>query len=261
MAWGQLAKLPYCAGQHDMAADIFGPKLGLNIQLRAAPGAQSLRSQLVILLNYVVYRTKIGKAMRATAQDREAAALMGINVNNTIAFAFLLGGALAGAAGRFSGCTANSRSGMSASIPGLKAFTAAVLGGIGNLVGATIGGFTIGIVAAFQLAHLWGRLVNSGCIQHPDPRARLPPSGIMGEHTVEKCSGSVRMRRSSPRFLPQGLGVPLPRHRPRGSALLPRHLPAADQARLRSFFKTPSALCSQLSSPSWCLAFRLRPLV
>ena len=95
-----------------------------------------------------MYRTKLGKAMRATAQDRDAAQLMGINVNSTIAWTFFIGSALAGIAGFISGMYYGTTFQLNGYQAGLKAFTAAVLGGIGNITGAMLGGFVIGIVEA-----------------------------------------------------------------------------------------------------------------
>ena len=98
----------------------------------------------------LVQRTRQGKAMRATAQDQDAALLMGINVNRTIAFTFALGGAMAGAAGLlYLEAVGSTRYDLGFQL-GLVAFTAAVLGGIGNLTGAVIGGVVIGIIQAFN---------------------------------------------------------------------------------------------------------------
>lgn len=103
---------------------------------------------LLVALSYFIRSTKQGKAMRAVAQDKEAAAMMGINVNRTISITFLLGGILAGASGvmfgLFNGITVFSVG----FTQGLYAFTAAVLGGIGNLTGAVVGGFLIGIIGS-----------------------------------------------------------------------------------------------------------------
>lgn len=105
---------------------------------------------LLILLSWFVYRTRMGTAMRATAQDREAAALMGIDINKTIAVAFILGGGLAGAAGMVALFFNNSARFNMGFQYGLYAFTAAVLGGIGNLSGAVIGGYLIGLIWSFS---------------------------------------------------------------------------------------------------------------
>ena len=107
---------------------------------------------LMIGLQVFVNRTRLGRAMRATAQDQQAAQLMGVDLNLTIAMTFLIGGALAGAAGVFQGQYfgfVRFDLGFNA---GLKAFTAAVLGGIGNLTGAAIGGFAIAFVEVFAQA-------------------------------------------------------------------------------------------------------------
>ncbi len=103
---------------------------------------------LLILLSWFVYRTRMGTAMRATAQDREAAALMGINIDLTITLTFLIGGALAGAAGLIYGLYTNQVWYLQGFRNGLIAFTAAVLGGIGNVRGAALGGFLIGLIAS-----------------------------------------------------------------------------------------------------------------
>jgi branched-chain amino acid transport system permease protein len=112
---------------------------------------------LVLGLQLFVRRTKIGKAMRATAQDREAAQLMGIDINRTIAVTFLLGGALAGAAGLISGLYNNTAVFTMGFRAGLNAFTAAVLGGIGNLTGAMLGGLFLGVVSALSDGYIGSR--------------------------------------------------------------------------------------------------------
>jgi branched-chain amino acid transport system permease protein len=101
---------------------------------------------LLVALQTFVGRTRLGRAMRSTAQDREAAQLMGVNINTTIALTFFLGSALAGAAGIVYGLYFGTIAFNIGFIGGLKAFTAAVLGGIGNTTGAVLGGFIIGFV-------------------------------------------------------------------------------------------------------------------
>ncbi len=101
---------------------------------------------LMLLLQFIVKKTKIGRAMRAVSVDADAARLMGINVNAVISFTFAIGSALAGAAGVLVGIYYNSINPLMGVIPGLKAFIAAVFGGIGIIPGAMFGGFTIGVI-------------------------------------------------------------------------------------------------------------------
>jgi len=103
---------------------------------------------LMLLLYIIVQRTKIGKAMRAVSQDKETSALMGIDVDRVIVFTFMLGAALAGAAGTLLGLRGEDIDFKFGFTPGIKAFTAAVLGGIGNIPGAMFGGLFLGIVEA-----------------------------------------------------------------------------------------------------------------
>jgi branched-chain amino acid transport system permease protein len=101
---------------------------------------------LMILLQLIVHKTKIGKAMRAVSHDSEAARLMGINVDNTISATFAIGSALAGAAGVIFGIYYIKIEPLMGIIPGLKAFVAAVLGGIGIIPGAMVGGLALGVI-------------------------------------------------------------------------------------------------------------------
>jgi branched-chain amino acid transport system permease protein len=109
---------------------------------------------LVSALTVFISRTKLGTAMRATAQDREAAQLMGIDINRTIAATFFIGAALAGAGGIIFGLYYNSINFQLGFSAGLFAFTAAVFGGIGNIQGAALGGLIIGLVRAFSDGYL-----------------------------------------------------------------------------------------------------------
>ncbi|MGI5985603.1 MAG: branched-chain amino acid ABC transporter permease [Clostridiales bacterium] len=106
----------------------------------------------MILLTFLVRKTKMGKAMRAVSEDMVTAQLMGINLNSTISFTFAVGSALAGIGSILYCCTYPQASPTMGSMLGLKAFVAAVLGGIGSLPGAMIGGFCIGLAEAFVSA-------------------------------------------------------------------------------------------------------------
>jgi branched-chain amino acid transport system permease protein len=105
-------------------------------------------------LHTLVNKTKIGKAIRAVAEDQPTASLMGINVNRIISLTFLIGGAMGGAAGVLFGVQYSLVNPYTGFIPGLKAFTAAVLGGIGNIPGAMIGGLVLGLLEAFAASYL-----------------------------------------------------------------------------------------------------------
>jgi branched-chain amino acid transport system permease protein len=105
-------------------------------------------------LHTLVRRTKVGKAIRAVAEDQAAASLMGINVNRIISLTFLIGGAMGGAAGVLFGVQYGLINPYTGFIPGLKAFTAAVLGGIGNIPGAMLGGLVLGLLEAFAASYL-----------------------------------------------------------------------------------------------------------
>jgi branched-chain amino acid transport system permease protein len=111
---------------------------------------------LMVGLQQFIQRTRIGRAMRATAQDRDAARLMGININRTIAVTFFLGSALAAAGGIINGFYFQDIVFNQGFQAGLFAFTAAVFGGIGNVVGASIGGFAIGIIVAMVAGYMTG---------------------------------------------------------------------------------------------------------
>ncbi|EHJ57341.1 hypothetical protein HMPREF9318_02053 [Streptococcus urinalis FB127-CNA-2] len=107
---------------------------------------------LMLALQFIVKQTKMGKAMRAVSVDSDAAELMGINVNSTISFTFALGSALAGDGGVLIGLYYNSINPLMGMTPGIKAFIAAVLGGIGIIPGAALGGFLIGLLETFSVA-------------------------------------------------------------------------------------------------------------
>lgn len=148
---------------------------------------------LLIFLSWFVYRTRIGTAMRATAQDREAAALMGIDINRAIGVAFLLGGGLAGAAGMVALFYNNSGRFQMGFHYGLFAFTAAVLGGIGNLGGAVLGGFLIGIIWSYSDGFMstiisgWGsQWTNSVIFSILILVLVFRPSGLLGESVPDK---------------------------------------------------------------------------
>ncbi|MDO7786177.1 branched-chain amino acid ABC transporter permease [Desulforamulus aquiferis] len=141
---------------------------------------------LMLLLQYIVHKTMIGKAMRAVSHDKQAAQLMGINVNNTISATFAIGSSLAAAAGVLVGIYYNAINPLMGIMPGLKAFVAAVLGGIGIIPGAMTGGFLLGIVEAMVSGY--------GKSLYRDPVAFIiliiilivKPAGLFGKNIREK---------------------------------------------------------------------------
>lgn len=141
---------------------------------------------LMILLQLIVKKTRIGKAMRATSQDQDAAELMGINVNTTISFTFALGSALAGAAGVLVGVYYNSIDPLMGFLPGLKAFVAAVFGGIGVIPGAMIGGYFIGVVETFVSGYGSSMYKDAIVFAILIVVLVVKPSGLLGKSTKEK---------------------------------------------------------------------------
>jgi len=148
---------------------------------------------LMVGLQWMVTSTRIGRAMRAVAQDREAAALMGVNVDRIIAITFFIGAGLAGAAGFIYGLQYGSTIFIIGFQLGLIAFTAAVLGGIGNLVGAMLGGVLIGIVEALASLIPDTVLPHGGAAWHQAIIFAIlililvfRPSGLLGQRAPEK---------------------------------------------------------------------------
>ncbi len=138
-------------------------------------------------LNLFIHRTKLGKAMRATAQDRGAAAMMGIDINKTVMVTFLLAGGLAGAAGMMYGLYNNTAWFFQGFRNGLYAFTAAVMGGIGNVAGALVGGLLIGVISAFSdflIDPRWTQAVVFGILILI---LVFKPNGLLGEETPDRA--------------------------------------------------------------------------
>ena len=140
----------------------------------------------MVSLQLIIQKTKMGRAMRAVSVDPAAAELVGVNVNHTISFTFALGSALAGAAGILIGMYYNQIDPLMGMTPGIKAFVAAVLGGIGSVPGASLGGFLIGILETF--------FQSIGLSAYKDAVVYLVlivillflPAGIFGKNTKEK---------------------------------------------------------------------------
>ena len=143
---------------------------------------------LVIMLGLTTFvsKSKLGKAMRACSEDKGAAQLMGINVNRTISMTFAIGSALAAVAGVLL-CSFNSQlMPTTGSMPGIKAFTAAVFGGIGSIPGAFLGGLLLGIIEAMAKAYISMQLANSIVFAVLIVVLLVKPSGLLGKYVPEK---------------------------------------------------------------------------
>lgn len=170
--------------------DIFGALLAPK-QILILIVSALMMAGLILLVN----RTKLGRAMRATAENPRIAGLMGVNANQVIAFTFAIGAALAAVAGVLYSLNYNKAEFMMGVVPGLKAFTAAVLGGIGNITGAMLGGLLLGIIeslGAGYIGDLTGGFLGSN---YQDIFAFLVlivvlvfrPSGLMGERVADRA--------------------------------------------------------------------------
>ena len=166
-------------------------------------GFRVLKSQAVVIVSalvmmaalyYFVEHTKVGKTLRAVAEDKEIAALMGINVDRAIVLTFAVGGAMAGAAALLYSLVFRQIYFFSGFFPGIKAFTAAVIGGIGNIVGAMLGGLLLGILESLGPSLVLGGFNIPAFTQLKDVVAFLAlvlvliirPTGILGERLAEE---------------------------------------------------------------------------
>jgi branched-chain amino acid transport system permease protein len=141
---------------------------------------------LLVVLRFIVLKTKIGMAMRALAFNPEAAALMGVNTDVVISFTFGLGSALAAAAGILFAVNYPAIDPLMGVLPGLKAFCAAVLGGIGNLPGAALGGLIIGIVETFVAGYISSTYRDAIAFAILILILLVKPSGLLGKKDIEK---------------------------------------------------------------------------
>ena len=143
---------------------------------------------IVIMIGLTLFtsKTKMGKAMRACSEDKGAAQLMGINVNRTISVTFAIGSALAAIAGVLLCSSFPTLMPTTGSMPGIRAFTAAVFGGIGSIPGAFLGGLLIGVIEAMAKAYISTQLSNSIVFAVLIIILLVRPAGLLGKHTQEK---------------------------------------------------------------------------
>jgi branched-chain amino acid transport system permease protein len=141
---------------------------------------------LMVGLTLFISRTRLGKAMRATAYDREAAAMMGIDVDRVIVVTFLIGSALAGAAGVMVGLVFQRVYHFMGFVAGLKGFTAAVIGGIGSIPGAMLGGLVIGLAEAFSTGYLSSTFYDLIVFGLLITMLLVRPTGLLGKADIKK---------------------------------------------------------------------------
>lgn len=141
---------------------------------------------LMFILHIFIFKTRLGKAMRAVAENHTVAQLMGINVNTVISLVFLIGGGLGGIAGVLNGLYYGSIKYNMGFLPGIKAFTAAVLGGIGNIKGAMVGGFILGVVEALAAGYISSENKDIIAFVILILVLLFRPCGIFGEEVTEK---------------------------------------------------------------------------
>ena len=141
---------------------------------------------IMVALTWFTSSTKIGKAMRACSEDKGAAQLMGINVNRTISITFAIGSALAAIAGVLLCSSYPTLMPTTGSMPGIKAFTAAVFGGIGSIPGAFLGGILLGIIESLAKAYISTQLANSIVFAVLIVTLLVRPAGLLGKYVPEK---------------------------------------------------------------------------
>ncbi|NLI17086.1 MAG: branched-chain amino acid ABC transporter permease, partial [candidate division Zixibacteria bacterium] len=141
---------------------------------------------LMLLLRFIVFNTKLGTAMRAVSFNHRAASLMGINIDTVISFTFVLGSSLAAAAAILYASVYPSINPLMGIFPGLKAFIAAVLGGIGNLTGAALGGLIIGVLETFVTGYISPTFRDAISFSVLILILIGKPSGLLGRNETEK---------------------------------------------------------------------------
>jgi branched-chain amino acid transport system permease protein len=141
---------------------------------------------LLIALTFIVKRTRLGMAMRAVSNNAAAAALMGVNIDTIVSFTFGLGSALAGAAGILYSLSYPSIDPLMGLLPGIKAFVAAVLGGIGNIPGAAVGGIILGVIETFVAGSAFSTYRDAIAFSLLIVILLFRPAGIFGRSQIEK---------------------------------------------------------------------------
>ena len=165
------------------AISLFGGKLVITGEVLLTVGVSML---VMIFLTWFTGSTRTGKAMRAVSEDRDAAQLMGINVNQTISTTFAIGSALAAVAGVLLCSTVPTLQPTTGAMPGIRAFTAAVFGGIGSIPGAMLGGILIGIIETFAKAYISTQFSDAVVFSVLIIILLVKPAGLLGKQIQEK---------------------------------------------------------------------------
>ena len=163
--------------------NLFGGRLTITAEVIVTVIASVL---IMVALTLFTNKTKMGKAMRAVSEDRQAAQLMGINVNRTISTTFAIGSALAAIAGVLLCSVVTTLQPTTGSMPGIRAFTAAVFGGIGSIPGAMLGGILLGIIETFAKAYLSSQFSDAIVFLVLIIVLLVKPAGLLGKQIQEK---------------------------------------------------------------------------
>lgn len=182
LIWGSAAKI-FPTILDFGSISLFNNQLNISYQMLITIGSCIL---IMIALNLFVKKTKVGKAMRACSEDKQAAALMGINVNNIISLTFAIGSGLAAIAALLLCATYPTVTPTLGSMPGIKAFTAAVIGGIGSIPGALLGGLLLGVIEILVKAYGLSELSDAIAFGVLILVLLFKPTGLLGKKVKEK---------------------------------------------------------------------------